>query len=291
MTAETTRRSGPSLTIVLSSTSSPTIAASASSPVSAGRQLQSVAEHAHRFHDSVVAAVAAVALTVGAIMQAEPGRTRDYVAIYRRRLERRPGKSAREATGHGTRSRRVTTTTAGDRRFAEVAARNRALDAVSRMRRDGVSLTRGARDARTTPDAVRRYAGSALDRRGSRWVAKPSDRLLRRQFTTIVGPGGGPEEALVETRSSRQASEIGRHNADASIFFSASASPVAKREARARLVRRHGKRAGLRAVLSDGTIVTNPMFYGDPDGMEHLAAETDLSDLDYGSDPPTRFSG
>jgi hypothetical protein len=159
------------------------------------------------------------------------------------------------------------------------------------MRRDGVSLTRGARDARTTPDAVRRYAGSALDRRGSRWVAKPSDRLLRRQFTTIVGPGGGPEEALVETRSSRQASEIGRHNADASIFFSASASPVAKREARARLVRRHGKRAGLRAVLSDGTIVTNPMFYGDPDGMEHLAAETDLSDLDYGSDPPTRFSG
>jgi hypothetical protein len=159
------------------------------------------------------------------------------------------------------------------------------------MRRDGVSLTRGARDARTTPDAVRRYAGSALDRRGSRWVAKPSDRLLRRQFTTIVGPGGGPEEALVETRSSRQASEIGRHNADASIFFSASASPVAKREARARLLRRHGKSAGRSATLDDGTVIDNPKFYGDPDGLQHLAAETDLSDFDYGSDPPTRFSG
>jgi hypothetical protein len=159
------------------------------------------------------------------------------------------------------------------------------------MRRDGVSLTRGARDARTTPDAVRRYAGSALDRRGSRWVAKPSDRLLRRQLTTIVGPGGEPSEALVETHSSRQASEIGSHNADRSIFLSASASPVAKREARARLLRRHGKSAGRSATLDDDSVVNEPKFYGDPDGLQHLAAETDLSDLDYGSDPPTRFSG
>ena len=44
-------------------------------------------------------------------------------------------------------------------------------------------------------------------------------------------------------------------------------------------------------VLDDGTVIDNPKFYGDPDGLQHLAAETDLSDLDYGSDPPTRFSG
>ena len=216
---------------------------------------------------------------------------RDFAAIYQRRLELHPKRTAREATGHGTKRRPITATTAGDRRFAQVAARNRVLDAVSRMRRDGVSLTRAARDAGTTPDAVRRYAGSALERQGSRWVAKPSDRLLRRQFTTIIGPGGEPTEALVETHSSRQASEIGSHNADRSTFLSASTSPTAKREARARLVRRHGKRAGRRAELADGTVIDDPTFYGDPDGLQHLAVETDLSDIDYGSDPPTRFSG
>jgi hypothetical protein len=232
-----------------------------------------------------------VALTTKAIMLAQRDRHRDSVAIYRRRLELHPGKSARGATGHGTRPRRVTASTAGDRRYAEVAARNRALDAVSKMRRNGVSLTRAARDAGTTPDAVRRYAGSALERRGSRWVAKPSDRLLRRQFTIIIGPGGQHAEALVETHSFRQSSEIGSHNADRSTFLSASASPVAKREARARLLRRHGKSAGRSATLDDGTVIDNPKFYGDPDGLQHLAAETDLSDFDYGSDPPTRFSG
>jgi len=147
-------------------------------------------------------------------MHAQSGRRRDYPAIYRHRLELYPGKSARGATGHGTKPCRVTATTADDRRFAEVAARNGVLDAVSRMRRDGVSLTSAARDAGTTPDAVRRYAGSALERRSSRWVAKPNDRLLRWQFTTIIGPGGEPTEALVETHSFRQSSEIGSDRLD-----------------------------------------------------------------------------
>jgi hypothetical protein len=231
------------------------------------------------------------AFTTKAIMRARGARARDYSAIYRARLVRHPGKSARQATGHETRPRRVTPSTAGDRPYAQISARNRALDALSKMRRDGMSLTRAAREARTTPDAVRRYADRALERRGSRWVAKLNDRLLRRQFTTIIGPGGEPAEALVETHSFRQSSEIGSHNADRSTFLSASASPVAKREARARLLRRHGKSAGRSATLDDGTIVTNPRFYGGSDGLQHLAAETDLSDLDYGSDAPTRFSG
>jgi hypothetical protein len=158
------------------------------------------------------------------------------------------------------------------------------------MRRDGRSLTRAAREARTTGDAVRRYAGSALKREGSRWVAEPNDQLLRRQFTKAIGPGGEPVEALVETRSFRQSSEIGKHNSDFSVFGNASTSPAAKREARVRLAKRHGKRAGLRAELYDGTVIDNSRFYGDPDGLQHLAVEMDLSDLDYGSDAPTRFS-
>jgi hypothetical protein len=119
-------------------------------------------------------------------------------------------------------------------------------------------------------------------------VAKPSDRLLRRQLTTIVGPGGEPTEALVETHSSRQASEIGSHNADRSIFLSASASPVAKREARARLLRRHGKSAGRSATLDDGTVIDDPTFYGDPEGLQHLAVETDLSATSARPSQPSR---
>jgi len=257
----------------------------------ARRQLQSADEYVYRFHDPVVAAVAMLALQTKAIMQARPRRARDHSAVYRRRLELHPGKSARQATSHGTGSRRVTPTTARNRPYAQIAARNRALDAVSKMRRSsGMSLTKAAHDVGTTPDAVRRYAGSALEREGSRWVAKPNDKLLRRQFTKVIGPGGEPVEALVETRSFRQSSEIGKHNSDSSTFGSASTSPAVKREARARLASRHGKRAGLRAELYDGTIIDNPRFYGNPDGLQHLAVETDLVDLDFGSDAPTRFS-
>jgi len=254
------------------------------------RETQRAVQYMGRFHDPVIAAVAAFAFEARAVMLSTAGGSRDYTAIYRARLARHPGRSARQATSHGTGSRRVTRTTAGNRPYAQIAARNRALDAVSKMRRRGLSLTRATREAGTTSDAVRRYSGSALEQQGSRWVAKPNDRLLRRQFTTIIGPNDEPVEALVETRSFRQSSEIGQHNSDYSTFGSASTSPAVKREARGRLVLRHGKRAGLRAELSDGTVFDNPRFYGDPDGLQHLAAETDLSDLDYGSDAPTRFS-
>ncbi len=256
----------------------------------ARRQLQAAVEYVYQFHDPTVAAIAMFAFSTEAVMLARDARVRDHPAIYRRRLELHPGKSARQATSHETGPRRVTRKTASNRTYAQIAARNRALDAVAKMRRNGMSLTRAAREARSTPDAVRRYAGNALEQQGSRWVAKPNDRLLRRQLTTIIGIHGEPVEALVETRSSRQSSEIGQHNSDRSAFVSASTSPAAKREARARLVLRHGKRAGLRAELPDGTVIDNPRFYGEPEGLQHLAVETDLSDLDYGSDAPTRFS-
>jgi len=176
------------------------------------------------------------------------------------------------------------------RRLSQVAANNRGLDALSRIRH-GESLAGAARNARTDPRTVKRNVGPALERRGGRWAAKPSDRLPRHQWTTVIAPDGGPALGLVETRSSRMASKVSAHNADTGVFESALSSPEAKREAQARLTARHGRRAGRRAVLTDGTEIRDPSFYGQPDGLQALHREIDLSDIDFGSDSPTRFSG
>jgi len=88
-------------------------------------------------------------------------------------------------------------------------ARERALEALQRMRTDGESLTRAAREVHTTPETVRRYVGSALIRtRRGRWAATPSDRLTRRVW--FLTPQGKVEVAV---RSSRTASRIARYMA------------------------------------------------------------------------------
>lgn len=86
------------------------------------------------------------------------------------------------------------------------AAYDRALDALARMRTDGLSLSRAAREAGTTPAVVRKYVGSALHhtRRGT--APKPADRLYRRM--TAITPDG---PVTVEVRGSRAASLLSRH--------------------------------------------------------------------------------
>jgi hypothetical protein len=185
---------------------------------------------------------------------------------------------------HGTRPRRVTAANLSELPRSERETRRRSLDAVGRVR-NGVPLERAAREAGTTPDAVRRYAGPALEKQGGRWAAKPIDRLARRQVTTIIDPATGRwVEAVVETSSSLQSSEIALHNSDIGAWLSARTSPAVKRKAKARIERRHGKRAGRRAFLPDGTVVDHPRFFGEPDGVIELSEEIDLGDLDYGSD-------
>ncbi len=84
--------------------------------------------------------------------------------------------------------------------------RARALDALSKMRRDGMSISRAARDANTTPNAVRRYAGAALTRKRGRDVARPRDGLYRRmEFLTPDG------KIALDVTDSRTASRIGAH--------------------------------------------------------------------------------
>lgn len=92
-------------------------------------------------------------------------------------------------------------------RPSEREARGRALDALSIMRRDGVSLRTAAKRAGTTPNTVLRHAGPVLERRGGRYVASPADRFTR--LMQVLGRDVGI--VTVSVSGSRQASLIGRH--------------------------------------------------------------------------------
>jgi hypothetical protein len=94
----------------------------------------------------------------------------------------------------------------GRLRPAERAARSRALEAVQLMRREGLSLSRAAKRAGTTPNAVHRHAGSALEHGGRRYRAKPYDRLVR-EMHFLTGRG----LTVLPVRDSRSASRIARY--------------------------------------------------------------------------------
>ena len=89
---------------------------------------------------------------------------------------------------------------------SERLARRQALEAVSRMRRDGLSLTRAAERSNTTPAAVVRHAGKALARSpGGRYLAVP-DAILRPM--SMLSTEGVIE---VDIRRSGEATLIGAH--------------------------------------------------------------------------------
>ena len=99
----------------------------------------------------------------------------------------------------------------GNKDWTALPARNRdaygrSLDALSRMRSGGHSLTVAAAMAGTTPATVRRYTAPALEQRGRSWHAKPADRLFRRM--SVLTPDGRVE---VTVRGSRAASVIAAH--------------------------------------------------------------------------------
>lgn len=159
----------------------------------------------------------------------------------------------------------------------------RVFHALSLSRREHKSLTEAARVAGTTRRTVLSHVPKAWEKQSGRWHPTPSDTYPRRQVTLIIGPGGGPLLALVETRSSRQASVIGEHDADIGIVTSVRSTPEAREEARTRLEARHGNRAGPRATLADDSTIRDPRFYGVATEIADQATELDLGDIDYGS--------
>jgi len=97
----------------------------------------------------------------------------------------------------------------------EREARRAAFDALTLMRRDGLSLGAAAERAGTTPAAVLRHTGPALELERGRYRARPADRLLR--VMRVLGPGGVEHE--VEVRGSRAASLVGEHWAAIGVYL------------------------------------------------------------------------
>lgn len=124
-------------------------------------------------------------------------------AYARRRLTNlAKGRTLSEARGHATRAAPAwkTAELAGSPKY------DKALKVLGRVR-DGESLTKASKAYGISPDTVRRYAGSAMERdaRG-RWTAKPTDRLYRRMQFLVSG-----KRVTVEPANSREAAKIGRY--------------------------------------------------------------------------------
>lgn len=93
-------------------------------------------------------------------------------------------------------------------RPSEQVAYEKTGSVLTRMRREGLSLTKAARLEHATPAAVKRHAGDALvrSRRGT-FLVTTTDRHYRRLW--FVTPDG---LTIVETRDSRAASLIAEYD-------------------------------------------------------------------------------
>ena len=103
----------------------------------------------------------------------------------------------------------MTRRNAKPRNHRERYARERALAALARMRRERLSLTAAAKAEGTNPRTIARYVGSALTRGGKRgkFRATASDRLHRDlNFTTVQG------DKPITVYGSRVASRIAEYN-------------------------------------------------------------------------------
>lgn len=122
----------------------------------------------------------------------------------------------RASVGHATVARRTTPRGVFGLSDSQQRARRRADEALGFMRHRGWSLEKAARRARTTPDAVRRWAGPALDQGPSgRWQARATDRLVR--IMPVVS--GGVVYERVAVRGSRDASTVSAHLRAVNRFF------------------------------------------------------------------------
>ena len=74
------------------------------------------------------------------------------------------------------------------------------------MRTQDYSLTAAAREAHTTLETVKKYAGTALSKEGAQYEASEWDRIVRRmRFYTPRG------KIALDVKDSRSASRIGRY--------------------------------------------------------------------------------
>lgn len=135
------------------------------------------------------------------------GRTFSTERAYRNALAQRKGfasLSGQQAAPKAIKSRRGLLSL----KPREAEDRARALDAISKMRREGLSLSEAAKESGTTPNTVRKWGGDAIEKQGSRFSAKPTDRLARSMWMLRDHPA---ERIIVTITDSRTASKIGRY--------------------------------------------------------------------------------
>jgi hypothetical protein len=175
---------------------------------------------------------------------------------YRRRLERgaQRGRSLAAARGHGVKSLLQWQTST----VADHDGYRRALDVLARMRH-GESLSAAARAVGTTPDAVRRYVGSALTRETSgRYRAKRLDRLYRPMW--FLDARG---RFVVEPANSREASKLAQYWDALHHYVSSNGDDSRLRRFRHQLLRLRDK--------------TRLPFLTDLDAINYLARAGELS--------------
>jgi lambda repressor-like predicted transcriptional regulator len=91
----------------------------------------------------------------------------------------------------------------------------RVTSAISKMREQGISLRKAAREAKVSPRTVIKNAASALSKKKSgRYAAKASDRLVR---SLMIPTPEGPEP--IEVRGLSAASLLGRYWASLHRFY------------------------------------------------------------------------
>jgi hypothetical protein len=86
------------------------------------------------------------------------------------------------------------------------SARTNVLRAISLSRETGLPVSKSGRVFGVSLDAIKKYSGDAIERRGGKWVVGDSDRLTRRMV--VLTPEGPSLEII---RSSRDASLLGRY--------------------------------------------------------------------------------
>lgn len=100
-------------------------------------------------------------------------------------------------------------------------AYNRAVDALDRMRVEGLSMTEAAREAGTTRRTMLKYVGRVLERDDSgEYVAKPWDRHIR--YMRFLTPKGARE---LKVKDSRSAQRLARYANAVRKFLNGQAGP------------------------------------------------------------------
>ena len=104
----------------------------------------------------------------------------------------------------------------------ELSTRERSLEVLSKVRRNGQSLTKASRELHTSPKTVVKNTNAFKKLKG-KWIAKSQDRISR--IMSIYENG---KQEWIEVRDSRIASKIGKYNNAVKEFFATKNTDILK---------------------------------------------------------------